>query len=169
MANNQHIQLVGVKELQRSMDRLAPELMNAAESAVLRAGARPILQAAKANVAVGKEGGGLLKRSLGMNVKKVRGVTDARIGPRKGWRTSKGMVTARKDGKNRTKGEQYEAFADPRRYSHFVEFGSSRLPARPFMRPAIDSSAPKVVDAMAQGLSKYLDRVAARLARRAAK
>lgn len=169
MANNQHIRLVGVREVQRTLDKLAPELMKSAERAVLRAGAKPILQAAKSKVPIVKKNGGLLKKSLGVNVKKVRGVTDARIGPRFGFRVSRGFAIARKDSKNRKKGERYEAFANPVKYSHLVEYGTSRTAAKPFIRPAVESASPKVVDAMADGLSKHLDRVAARLARRAGK
>jgi HK97 gp10 family phage protein len=156
MANNQHIQLVGVKELQRSMNALAPELMKSAERAVLRAGAAPILKAAKQNAQSSRDSG-LLYKSLGVNVKKVRGITDARIGPRTGMRQA-----VSRDGKP-------PRIANPANYSHLVEYGTSHSAAKPFIRPAVDSASPKVVDAMAQGLDKYLTRTAARLARRAKK
>jgi len=138
----------GVKEMNRAINRLAPELQKSAEVAVLRAGAKPILKKAKQNVTVGDSG--LLKKSLGIGVRKVKGRTTARIGPRTGFAK---VVT--RNGK--------EVRSDPNKYSHLVEFGTSHSAAKPFIRPAEESAKGEVIDAMAQGYNKHLIRVANRI------
>jgi HK97 gp10 family phage protein len=154
------VKITGLREMQRTLDRLPRELIKSSESAVLRAGAKPIEKAAKAKVPVGT---GLLKKSIGNRVKKVDGSTSARIGPRTGFKgRSLGM-------KKNKAGVASEKFADPNKYSHLVEFGSSRSPAQPFIRPAIKAAQSQVMDAMAAGLDKHLTRTAARLARKGKK
>ena len=141
------MKLQGTKELNRAITRLAPELQRAAESAVLRAGAKPITQAAKAKAPIGKgKHKGLLKKSIGSNVKKVRGQTSARVGARTGWKVDEDGVKK-----------------DPSKYSHLVEFGTSHSAAQPFIRPAVESTQSQVVGAMVDGYDKYLGRVVKRI------
>lgn len=152
------IKTTGLREMQRTLERLPKELLKSSESAVLRAGAKPIEKAAKAKA---PSRTGLLKKSIGNRVKKGKdGITTARIGPRTGF---KGKSLGKRKNKQ---GVMTERFADPNKYSHLVEFGTSHSPAKPFIRPAIDSASGEVVEAMAQGLDKHLTRTAARLARK---
>ena len=160
MAGNSQfkVDIRGLSQLLRNIDALPEKLRKSAETAVLRAGAVPIRKHAKSQAAKSKDSG-LLMQSISLSVKKFKGVTSARIGPRKGMRKK----VTRTD--ERT-GNTYEELADPNKYSHLVEFGTSHSAAKPFIRPAIDAAQGEVVNAMAAGLDKHLTRVAARLARK---
>ena len=147
----------GIHELQMALEDLPKELMKSALSSVLRSGGKIIENAAKSKVPVRD---GLLKRSIGTNVKTHKGQTTARVGPRTGF---KGKSLGMKTNKN---GVRSERFSDPNRYSHLVEFGTSHSAAKPFIRPAIDSTATEVVGAMALGLDQHLTKVAARLSKK---
>ena len=141
------VKLVGVRDLSRALDRLPIELQRSAERAVLRAGAKPILKAAKSKVV---KASGLLKKSLGTNVKKLKGETTARVGPRKGY-------------SGKVKRGNREVFQNPSKYSHLVEYGTSHSAAKPFIRPAVDSTQGEVVGAMAAGLDTHLTKVVRKL------
>ena len=159
MANSTvRLQIGGLRAMQARLEALGPELQKAAEKAVLRAGAVPIRKAAK-RFAKNSKDTGLLMQSISLSVKTNKGVTSARVGPRRGMRKK---VTRT----NSTTGETYEEIADPNNYSHLVEYGTSHSAAKPFIRPAIDAAQDEVLSAMASGLDKHLTRVAARLAAR---
>lgn len=151
---NTAIRISGIRELRRTIDRLPEELKKRAEVPVLRAGAKPINQAAKRKVPTGSgESAGLLKRSLGISVKKVKGIFSARVGARTGFAVR--LLNGKKK--------------DPSKYIHLVELGTRHSAPRPFIRPAIDSAQGEVLDAMSQGLEKHLHRTAQRLANRRAR
>ena len=63
----------------------------------------------------------------------------------------------------RKQGEPYEAFQIPSSYSHLVEYGTSHSAAKPFIRPAVDSTQGEVVGAMAAGLDTHLTKVVRKL------
>jgi len=144
--------VTGAKEIAAALKRLPRDLQRAAETAVLREGAKPIAKAAKARA---PQDSGLLKKSIGYRVKKVDGVNSARIGPRTGM---KQQVT-----RKRPNGTTYTETADPNKYSHLVELGSSRNPAKPFIRPAVDASKGDVINAMAKGYEKHLTKTITKL------
>lgn len=50
-----------------------------------------------------------------------------------------------------------------RYYAHLVEFGSSKLPPRPFMRPALDAKAEEALKVIADKLAKEITRAARKL------
>jgi HK97 gp10 family phage protein len=149
---NTAIKITGINQLRRTIDRLPAELKKRAEVPVLRAGAKPILKAAKRKVPVGdSEAPGQLKRSLGITVKKVKGVFSSRVGARTGFNVRL------KNGKKK----------DPSKYIHLVELGTRHSAPQPFIRPAIDSSKGEVLESMSDGLEKHLHRTAKRLAKKA--
>jgi HK97 gp10 family phage protein len=149
---NTAVKITGIRELRRTIERLPAELKKRAEVPVLRAGAKPIYTAAKRKVPTGTgESPGLLKRALGITVKKVKGSYSARVGARTGY------DVRLKNGKKK----------DPSKYIHLVELGTRHSAPRPFIRPAIDSSKGQVLEAMSDGLEKHLHRTAKRLAKKA--
>lgn len=151
------IESAGLRQLMRNLDALPAALKKSAETAVLRAGATPIQKAAKRNAKKFRDTG-LLEKSIGLRVKAVKGEKSARVGPRAGMR-QKVTRTNKKTGKTRTE------IADPNKYSHLVEYGTSKAPAQPFIRPAVESTQGEVLDAMSVGLDKHLTRVAEKLKR----
>jgi HK97 gp10 family phage protein len=149
---NNAVKITGINQLRRTIDRLPAKLKKRAEVPVLRAGAKPIHTAAKRKVPTGTgESPGLLKRALGITVKKVKGIYSARIGARTGYSVKI------KSGKKK----------DPSKYIHLVELGTRHSAPRPFIRPAIDSSKGEVLGAMSKGLETHLHRTAKRLAKKA--
>ena len=150
MRNSTHIELKGVRDVMRALERLPDDLQRSAENSVLRAGAKPILKAAKLRT---PQESGLLYESLGINVRKVRGQRTARVGARNG-RGRRVMRNGRM------------VYSDPAKYSHLVEYGTSHSPARPFIRPAVESAGREVVGAMADGYRRHLTRAAKRLRKR---
>jgi HK97 gp10 family phage protein len=151
------------KDVQKALAKLPEELMKSSEKSVIRAGAKPILKSAQAKV---PQVTGLLKKSLGITVKKPRGESypTARIGARTGFQGKFLGVRVSKSKKNF--GKKYNSYQNPFKYVHLVELGTSHSAAKPFIRPAIDAAQNEVIDAMAQGLDKHLTRVAARLAKK---
>jgi HK97 gp10 family phage protein len=139
-----------------ALEKLPKELQRSAEKAVIRAGSKPLLQAAKQRVPVDT---GNLKKSLGVTVRTAKGgwVT-AKIGPRSGFKSKRGSLTGRRRDKGKEKAIEAQEVA------FYVETGTPRRPATPFIRPAIESSQGEVVAAMERGLSTHLTKVAARLA-----
>lgn len=117
------IKIKGIHGITQALERLPKELMRSSETAVLRAGAKPILTAAKSNVPEGDSG--LLKKSLGITVKKARGSTvrTARVGARTGFKGRKLYTKTIKKGKNA--GQKKDVIQDPSFYDHLVEFGTS--------------------------------------------
>lgn len=144
------MKLTGTKEIAKALGKLPKELQRSAESAVLREGAKPIAKAAKSRVPVAS---GLLKKSIGSRVRTIKGETSARIGPRTGMKQ-----TVTRNGR--------QVISDPNKYSHLVEFGTSKTAAQPFIRPAVDSAGGEVIEAMAKGYEKHLTKVVAKLRRK---
>src|SRR5262249_13600056 len=108
-----------------------------------------VLKAAKANV---PRASGLLKKSLGRKVKVYRasGTVVAIIGPRTGFKQD-----VHRDGR------KVAVLANPTKYAHLVERGTRHSPARPFMRPAFESTKPEVQSAMSSIIKAGLDEAAA--------
>lgn len=160
MSADLRVKIDGLKDLKRALERLAPELRKSSQSAVLRAGAKPILKQEKARAPVAD---GTLKRSLGIKLLGKGIKTSAKIGVRKGFKgKSLGFKMSRRGA---TRGQMTERFADPTNYGHLVEFGTSHSPANPFVRNSIEAASGEVIDAMANGLDKHLTKVAANMAR----
>ena len=154
MANTSQIRLKldGFEELRLTILKLPLQLQNRAEASVLRAGGVPIRKAAKRYAKASKDSG-LLMKSIGLNVKKIKGVYTVRVGPRNGFTGPPKQVKDRKTGNMKT------IVPNPVFYAHLVEGGTSRTAAKPFMRPAIDSAQGEVIEAMGKGLEKHLDRL----------
>jgi len=147
---NQTIQIHGLRDMLKRIDSLPEIYKKSGEKAALRAGGVPIRKAAK-QFAKSSKDSGLLIKSIGLNVKTVKGVTSVRVGARKGF----GQTVQRKD--KRT-GKMVEVMANPANYAHLVEYGTSHSTAKPFIRPAVDQSKGEVLSAMAAGLEKHLIR-----------
>ena len=57
-------------------------------------------------------------------------------------------------------GKKYKKADKDAYYWRFLEFGTSKLPARPFLRPAFDTKKSQAVDAMAKKLKERIDKYA---------
>lgn len=147
----------GAGDILSAIDELADDFRKGGEQNVLRAAGRVIESAAKANASHSQRTGQLAK-SIGLKVKKVkrgpdRGNYTVRVGARTGFAT-----VIMEGGKPKR--------TDPVRYAHFVEYGTSKIPAKPFIRPAVESTKEEVVSVMAKALEKHIARAVKRKAKK---
>jgi HK97 gp10 family phage protein len=154
-----------LKSVIKSLESLPIELQKSAERAVLRSGAAPIQKAVKARVPVDT---GLLKKSIGTKVSLGRAATygRAQVGPRSGFHSTKKVTGRKRDraSKGKRRAAKEKKMIQPEEYAFYLEHGTPHMPAKPFIRPAIDAAEGEVLAAMATGLDKHLTRVAARMA-----
>jgi HK97 gp10 family phage protein len=161
------IKITGLNELRVALEKLPKEMQRTTETTALREGMKPVLKTARSLAPKGKgDHSGLLKKSIGMNVRKSRGQVTARVGPRSGFKKSLGTKIARVTKGKRVAGQPYEAFKDPVKYAHLVEMGTSRQPARPFIRPAVESNTGAITEGLAKGYAKGLEKAVRKLRKR---
>lgn len=146
------IKIKGMLELQRALEKLPKEVAATAERAALRSAMVPVLKSAKSKVSSIKDTG-LLEKSLGIVTRKSkkRGIT-ARVGARTGF----AKAVTRKGSKN-------PRMSDPVKYAGVVEYGSSKLPARSFIRSSVESNGEAMAEALAKGYAKGFDRAVAKI------
>jgi len=157
------IRISGFKELDMALSKLPEELARTTEAAALREGGKPIRREviARAPTGKGKEAG-LLKRSIGLNVRKnkkgsaEKGRYTARVGPRTGFKIAVGTAVATVTKGKRKKGERYTVYKDPTKYAHLVELGTSHSAADPFIRTGSEAAESEVINGLARGYEKGL-------------
>lgn len=139
------LKVEGLAELQRKLTELNDVTLAAK---VLAAAARkafaPVLETARNLVPVDT---GLLRDGIKLTVKRPKSgdavvVVGLRIAAVKG---------AKKAGRKT---------ASPHWRWHFVELGTSKMAAHPFLRPALDANASAVVDALREELAKGISKAA---------
>lgn len=156
---------IDIKDLLRKLDALSARMRGTIlRKAITKAG-QVVHRAEKSGVAVDE---GWLKKSLGTKVKIYRkgGVAVVMIGPRTGFTTS---GRGKKKRKVQTKlGEQLDAAGrKPTNYAHLVEKGtkvrisksgksSGRMPAKPFVKPALMRSRAAVQHALQSTIAAEL-------------
>jgi len=69
------------------------------------------------------------------------------------------VTTLRRFSKGRNKGK-YTSAAPPSIYAKFLEYATSKMRGRPWIRPALNNHVPAVIDAIRGGLQKAIDRAA---------
>lgn len=150
--------------MKHAIDKLAPEFRKSAEKAVLLAGSKPILKDVKKNLSGSpvKTRTGLLKKSMGVSIYTGQGgFVSARIGSRNG---SKYKYAKNKTGR-RHRNKKGKPIATEE-VAWYLETGTPKMAAKPFIRPALESAKGQVINNMAAGLDKHLTRVVARLAKK---
>ncbi|APM39872.1 HK97-gp10 family putative phage morphogenesis protein [Clostridium kluyveri] len=122
------IELTGVDEILNKLQRIGANISRL-ENKALKNAAEPVLQDAKANVPVRT---GKLKKGLKItNVKKKEGVKYILVGV--------------------DRGDNSEIF-----YGKFVEFGTSKMSARPFLQPAYEKNKDTIQKTIADTLKEGL-------------
>lgn len=108
----------------------------------------------------------VLRRALAAGAEPV--VEEAqRLAPRRSGDLARGIaarVSVRK-----TQAEAVISFAKEQFYGRFVETGTSKLPARPFLRPALDTRSRAATERIGEALGSEIERAAARTRRRTAR
>jgi len=127
-----NVEIKGVKELLHSLKQFPQNIQKNVITGAIRAGCKPIVNSAKSYVPVDS---GNLKKSIGIVKRKSRDKTKIRF-----------SVTPRRKGK-------YDGF-----YAHIVEFGTSKMAAQPFMRPAYESQDNESIDEVKKYMAKRIDK-----------
>jgi len=122
--------LTGLDKMLSRLDKLDKKIKRTTLTKAIRAACKPIIKAARSKV---RKRTGLLKKGLGVKLWRkgmgsgIMGI----IGPRRG-------VGKTVDGKE----------VMPVKYAHLVEFGTSKAPAHPFLRPALNQQRSVATAAM---------------------
>lgn len=131
-----NVTVIGAAELEKKLMSFEPKLARKVIRKALREAAKPVLAAAKANVPVDE---GDLKKSLKVKAlkKRKKGTYTIQVATSDGW----------------FKGDQF--------YGAFLEFGTSKMAARPFIRPAYDSQEGVAGKIIMQHLRKGIEQIGA--------
>lgn len=146
------MQMQGIEELTRNLEKLGTRVALRGPPAAVRAAGTVIIKEMRRNAP--KETGSL-KKSLGQKVKQYRRN-----------KTVTSIVGARSKPYETEKGKRNPAY-----YAHLVELGVKAhrsgqgihpgVAARPFMRPAWDASAPRARQAVIDKMTQIFDKEAA--------
>ncbi len=135
MAANRFTRISGARELDQLLKGLPKKTGRKALAGAVRAGGNVIRKEARQRAPVGPSGE--LAKGIKVEQQKRGSATSAafKIGPRK------------------------NTF-----YGLFLEFGTSRLAARPWLRPAFEASADRAVEKIGKQLGKNIEKAALKLA-----
>lgn len=125
----------GGAELNAALSRFGKDVERKIAKTAVRAGASVIAKEAKLNAPVGRTG--TLKRSIKVVARSKRtGDAVASVVTRSGRKWTARNMNAWYAGK--------------------VEFGSKGIPARPFLRPALDTKGPEAIQAMSEKVQQRI-------------
>lgn len=144
------IHIDGLQALGQAMRELSRDVALRVAGQATNAGAQLVKRKAKANIQSSPsiETGSLLDAVI---VKKI---------PRsQTYLTSEHIVTVRGRGKKGRKAKSKQRIAP---HAHFVEFGTVKMPAEPFLAPAFDSEKERAVTAIADKLRQRIGAVRAK-------
>lgn len=138
MTNPVQVKITGLEEVKGRLKALGPQISKKALDQSVRAGVRPILAEAKRTVPVDT---GTLRKSLySKRIKELSSPEESTF-----------FIGARSGKKWRKKNA--DGF-----YFHMVEFGTEKMAARPFMRPAFESKKMSAMEKMKDALLKAVEK-----------
>lgn len=148
-------EIQGVDELLKNFRALHDDLKMKAASAAVAGGARLVANEAKKNAqSQGLELSGALLENIAIKREKTgRDKIQYNVGVRHGSKSK----NARKIVQYRYTRKVVTYENDPF-YWWFHEFGTSKMPARPFMRPAFEANVEKIKQTMANRLRSSIER-----------
>lgn len=125
----------GLEDVLKKLKKLPEKIQKRVVTGAIRAGSKPIIQEAK-NLVPTKTG--TLKKSIGVVKRRSRdkNITHFSVAPLKkkgGW------------------------------YAHFVEFGTSKMSAKPFMRPSFEKKGEESIKFVREYMKKRVDKEIAKL------
>jgi len=151
--------VVGLKELQAALKELPDRIAKNVLRGAVNAGASIIKKDAVARapvftgpVSAGHPPPGTLKRAIVQKqIKELSSQTKQTF-----------YVTVRRGKQYRNQGKKGNLSQDAW-YAKFVEFGTSKMPARPFLRPAFEAKKNEAIEAIKAYLTKRIEEEAAKL------
>jgi HK97 gp10 family phage protein len=157
------VQITGLKELQNALNQLPKEIQGRPLRSAVSAAAKVIVDDVKARVPVGETG------NLKTAVYRYRSRRNSAIGRetffvgiRQGKAQFKDTAYNRRRGRvgksYKTAGEAY--------YWRFLEFGTAKMQAKPFLRPAFEANKSRAVEVIKDRLGKSIQTQAKKLAKK---
>lgn len=165
------MKIEGLREVEHSLKELPKATQGNVIKRAMTKAAEPMREAAEnfAPVRTGR-----LKGNIVVSARAVNNVGKAEFAS--AMRAGKGIDAARaalrEARRNSDKKSHIELFMGPTReiwYAHFPEFGTKKMSAKPFMRPAFDAYKEVVVSMVKDLLWAEIAKAAARLARKTAR
>ena len=160
---NEGVKLLGFKELTRQLGALPDELHRKVVMQALRSGGRVVKSAAIANAKRFRGGystGNISRNIAVLRDKDLRGGATSRFGVIVRVRRLSGKQIA---AFKQSTGQSSRANRSDPYYWWWVEFGTSKMRAQPFMRPAFDSTKTQQLAAIRNGLVDGLRKAAERI------
>ena len=150
------IGVTGLDQTMAAINALPPEMGRGAFVAAVKKAAAPVLRTAKDLVPVLY---GFLRDCLTSRAKRMRDGTTyiCLVGVERGHVFPIDVRT-----KGPLKGE--EKNAEPTKYAHMIEFGTSKMEAIPFLRPAAGTEAVNAVDIFQTEIEKEIDKAVLKVA-----
>ena len=144
------IKLTGFKELEAKLKAFGPEVARNGLRTSDFAGARVIRDAAKETVPVKT---GLLQANIYASRRRTpEYIAKYTVRVRPKAKVAK-IAKRRKTGK-------YAQVAGPNVYGRFLEFGTSKMAAKAWLRPAFNANVDNAIEAIRAGLAKAIERAA---------
>lgn len=165
------VHIEGLRELEQTLSELPKATARNVLRRVLTKRAQPIVDTAKQLVPVDS---GQLRDSIAVSTKlgTKAGKSEFAAAMRAGLGTE-AAVQAMRDARRAAQGQGSfaEVYVGPGRlpHAHMVEFGTSKMAPRPYLRPAWDSHKEGILDGIREDLWAEILKSAARLARRRAR
>ena len=141
------IEVLGLDKLDKQSAKLDDKVKDKALSKALNQALNPIRKDAKFYASVAPEPHTMIVKG-GRRVVRKRKVPKREMGELGGHGVAMGIYV----GKG-TKQKEYP------NYWHFVEYGTSQMPAVPFLRPAFDKNVQVAVNAFAKTLKDEIDKI----------
>lgn len=162
MADGIEVKVEGIEQLSARFKALSVGMRNKGVRAAMRKGANVVRDAAKAAArAIDRPETPLsIEKNIAVQfngrLQKRTGDIGFRVGVRGGAKQYADTKANRRSGKV---GSSYTT-GGTTFYWRFIEFGTSKMRARPFLRPAIENNAEKVMGVIVAEMNKQLDRFA---------
>jgi HK97 gp10 family phage protein len=155
-------EIKGLDEIKKKLDLLPDRIGRNAMKRALRKGAKPIRDAARANAkqlddpetseSIAKN---ITVQSANRRREKTEGGPVMRVGVLGGARDMRAHGEFKGAGKGNPGGDTF--------YWRFLEFGTSKMAAHPFMRPAMASAGGAAMDATVTAMQAEVDKELAKL------
>lgn len=146
------LKLTGFKELEQKLRELGPKVAKNGLRSSNYAGAQIVVQAAKRTSAFHDDSGDLRKSIWAYRRRTPDYIAEHSVGA-KGL--TKKVIKARREFRKTNPGAK-KLPAGPYIYAAFIEYGTSKMQARPFLRPAFLQSVGDVIEAIRGGLNKAI-------------
>jgi HK97 gp10 family phage protein len=154
------VNITGLKELQQALNQLPLEIQKRPLRSAVSAGAKVIVDEAKRLAPQGETGN--LRKALyryRSRSQSSRGQETFLVGVRKG---KKNYVDSAKNRRLNRVGKKYTVEGEAY-YWRFIEFGTSKMPARPFLRPAFESKKNQAVETIKNRLAVAIENTAKKM------